>query len=178
MVLQRVQEQGFSAYLYKSEGHKSNPTAGRPPNSGGTSDRTHLGMCHALRSARLLMFMLVGETDGCRVLFLPLGGTEREPPKWGGLALQENMGPDTTGKMGLTLRLGRAVGAEIMRRTGLSKPPVWRWQERYVAARVKGCWLSNDPRDPGPHASGDVVHGVRLLWLRSRRQGGTEAEIC
>src|SRR5919106_2257367 len=28
--------------------------------------------------------------------------------------------------------------AEIMRRTGLSKPSVWRWQERYIEAGVEG----------------------------------------
>ena len=28
--------------------------------------------------------------------------------------------------------------AEIMRRTGLSKPSVWRWQERYLEAGVEG----------------------------------------
>ena len=32
----------------------------------------------------------------------------------------------------------RVGTAEIMRRTGLSKPSVWRWQERYVAAGVEG----------------------------------------
>ena len=32
-------------------------------------------------------------------------------------------------------RLGTAA---IMRRTGLSKPSVWRWQERYVEAGVEG----------------------------------------
>src|SRR5688500_5586582 len=30
--------------------------------------------------------------------------------------------------------------AEIMRRTGLSKPSVWRGQERYLAADVDGLW--------------------------------------
>jgi transposase len=32
----------------------------------------------------------------------------------------------------------RVGTAEIMRRTGLSKPSVWRWQERYVEAGVEG----------------------------------------
>jgi transposase len=36
------------------------------------------------------------------------------------------------------LTAGRVGTAEIMRRTGLSKPSVWRWQERYVEAGVEG----------------------------------------
>jgi transposase len=36
------------------------------------------------------------------------------------------------------LTADRVGTAEIMRRTGLSKPSVWRWQERYVEAGVEG----------------------------------------
>jgi transposase len=36
------------------------------------------------------------------------------------------------------LSADRIGTAEIMRRTGLSKPSVWRWQERYVEAGVDG----------------------------------------
>ena len=36
------------------------------------------------------------------------------------------------------LSADRVGTAEIMRRTGLSKPSVWRWQERYVEAGVAG----------------------------------------
>ena len=36
------------------------------------------------------------------------------------------------------LSADRLGTAEIMRRTGLSKPSVWRWQERYLAAGVDG----------------------------------------
>ena len=39
----------------------------------------------------------------------------------------------------VVLLTGKRFGtAEIMRRTGLSKPSVWRWQERYVEAGVDG----------------------------------------
>jgi hypothetical protein len=38
--------------------------------------------------------------------------------------------------------------AEIMRRTGLCKPSVWRWQERYLEAWVGG--LLRDPGTPSP----------------------------
>jgi transposase len=36
------------------------------------------------------------------------------------------------------LSADRLGTAEIMRRTGLSKPSVWRWQERYIEAGVEG----------------------------------------
>ena len=36
------------------------------------------------------------------------------------------------------LSADRVGTAEIMRRTGLSKPSVWRWQERYIEAGVDG----------------------------------------
>jgi transposase len=36
------------------------------------------------------------------------------------------------------LSADRLGTAEIMRRTGLSKPSVWRWQERYLEAGVDG----------------------------------------
>ena len=38
----------------------------------------------------------------------------------------------------VVLTADRVGTAEIMRRTGLSKPSVWRWQERYVEAGVDG----------------------------------------
>jgi transposase len=39
----------------------------------------------------------------------------------------------------VVLLTGDRVGtAEIMRRTGLGKPSVWRWQERYVEEGVDG----------------------------------------
>ena len=37
---------------------------------------------------------------------------------------------------------------EIMRRTGKSKPCVWRWQERYIAEGVEGL-LRDKTRPPG-----------------------------
>src|SRR5918995_6319588 len=36
------------------------------------------------------------------------------------------------------LTADRVGTAEIIRRTGLSKPSVWRWQERYLEAGVEG----------------------------------------
>jgi transposase len=39
----------------------------------------------------------------------------------------------------VVLLTGDRLGtAEMMRRTGLSKPSVWRWQERYIEAEVDG----------------------------------------
>ena len=37
---------------------------------------------------------------------------------------------------------------EVMRRTGLSKPSVWRWQHRFMAAGVEGL-LRDKTRKPG-----------------------------
>src|ERR1700674_6015861 len=37
---------------------------------------------------------------------------------------------------------------EIMRRTGKSKPCVWRWQERYIEAGVEGL-MRDKTRPPG-----------------------------
>ncbi len=38
--------------------------------------------------------------------------------------------------------------SEIMRRSGLSKPVVWRWQERFMQEGVKGL-LRDKTRKPG-----------------------------
>lgn len=59
-------------------------------------------------------------------------------------------------------RLGTA---EIMRRTGLSKPSVWRWQERYVEAGVDG--LLRDKTRPSriPKLSTEKVAEVLRLTL-------------
>jgi hypothetical protein len=50
---------------------------------------------------------------------------------------------------------------EIMRRTGMSKPTVWRWQERYLDEGVAGCVFRGHPasdsesiRPPIPILSG------------------------
>ena len=56
----------------------------------------------------------------------------------------------------------RVGTAEIMRRTGLSKPSVWRWQERYLEAGVDG--LLRDKTRPSrvpPLASDTVVEVIR-----------------
>ena len=54
---------------------------------------------------------------------------------------------------------------EIMRRVGKSKPTVWRWQQRYLAAGVDG--LSRDrPRGPGkPALGGEVISLVLTKTL-------------
>ena len=56
----------------------------------------------------------------------------------------------------------RVGTAEIMRRTGLSKPSVWRWQERYVEAGVEG--LLRDKTRPArmpPLAQAKVAEVIR-----------------
>src|SRR5262245_59013568 len=52
--------------------------------------------------------------------------------------------------------------AEIVRRTGLSKPSVWRWQERYLKAGVDG--LLRDKTRPSrvpPLDQGKVAEMIR-----------------
>ena len=49
---------------------------------------------------------------------------------------------------------------EIMRQTGLSKPSVWRWQDRYIEAGVDG--LLRDKTRPSR---------IPLLGLRKLRSG-------
>src|ERR687893_337935 len=58
------------------------------------------------------------------------------------------------------LSADRLGTAEIMRRTGLSKPSVWRWQERYIEAGVDG--LVRDRTRPSriPALSPDKVAEV------------------
>ena len=64
----------------------------------------------------------------------------------------------------VVLMTGERLGtAEIMRRTGLSKPSVWRWQERYVEAGVDG--LLRDKTRPSripKLADAKVAEVVRL----------------
>jgi transposase len=63
----------------------------------------------------------------------------------------------------VVLLTGDRVGtAEIMRQTGLSKPSVWRWQERYMEAGVDGL-LRDKTRPPGiaPLAEGTVAEVIR-----------------
>jgi len=56
------------------------------------------------------------------------------------------------------LTADRVGTAEIMRRTGLSKPSVWRWQDRYLEAGVDGLLRRQDAA---------VAHSVAR-----REQGG------
>ena len=60
------------------------------------------------------------------------------------------------------LSADRVGTAEIMRRTGLSKPSVWRWQERYIEAGVDG--LLRDRTRPSrvpPLAEAKVAEVIR-----------------
>ena len=60
------------------------------------------------------------------------------------------------------LSADRVGTAEIMRRTGLSKPSVWRWQERYIEAGVDG--LLRDRTRPSrvpPLDQGKVAEVIR-----------------
>jgi transposase len=60
------------------------------------------------------------------------------------------------------LSADRLGTAEIMRRTGLSKPSVWRWQERYLEAGVDG--LLRDRTRPSrvpPLDQGKVAEVIR-----------------
>jgi transposase len=61
---------------------------------------------------------------------------------------------------------GDRIGtAEIMRRTGLGKPSVWRWQERYIEAGVDG--LLRDKTRPSriPRMAEDRIADVIRLTL-------------
>ena len=64
----------------------------------------------------------------------------------------------------VVLLTGDRLGtAEIMRQTGLSKPTVWRWQQRYLEAGVDGL-LHDRTRPPGiPRTSAGKVAQV-LEW--------------
>jgi len=64
------------------------------------------------------------------------------------------------------LLTGERLGtAEIMRRTGLSKPSVWRWQQRYIEAGVDG--LLRDKTRPSriPRLSAAKVAEVVRLTM-------------
>jgi len=65
--------------------------------------------------------------------------------------------------------------AEIMRRAGVSKPCVWRWQERFMREGVAGL-LSEKTRKPGlpplPPALVERVVGLTLTGRFSRRRTG------
>jgi transposase len=75
----------------------------------------------------------------------------------------------------VVLLTGDRVGtAEIMRRTGLGKPSVWRWQERYVEEGVDG--LLRDKTRPAripPLASEKVADVIRRTLEDTPADGGT-----
>jgi transposase len=66
-------------------------------------------------------------------------------------------------------RLGTAA---IMRRTGLGKPSVWRWQERYIEAGVDG--LLRDKTRPSriPPLDGAKAAGIIRRTLEEKPPGG------
>jgi hypothetical protein len=68
----------------------------------------------------------------------------------------------------VVLLTGDRLGtAEIMRRTGLSKPSVWRWQQRYIEAGVDG--LLRDKTRPSriPRLADEKVAEVVRLTMES-----------
>ena len=69
------------------------------------------------------------------------------------------------------LSADRLGTAEIMRRTGLSKPSVWRWQERYIEAGVEG--LLRDKTRPSriPALAGTKVAEVTRRTLEALPPG-------
>ena len=76
----------------------------------------------------------------------------------------------------IILATGEGCGtAEIMRRAGVSKPSVWRWQRRFMDAGVE-CLLREKTRKPGlpplpPSVSiGGRPHPGRSAW-RGRALG-------
>ena len=69
-------------------------------------------------------------------------------------------------RAGIVLATAEGVGTvEIMRRTGKSKPCVWRWQERFMAEGVDG--LLRDKTRPSriPPLGADVAERVVALTL-------------
>ena len=76
-------------------------------------------------------------------------------------------------RAGIILATADGAGTvEIMRRTGKSKPCVWRWQERFMAEGVDG--LLRDKTRPSripPLEPGVVLRIVDLTLTRSARRG-------
>ena len=68
----------------------------------------------------------------------------------------------------IILATGEGCGtAEVMRRAGVSKPCVWRWQERFMSEGVDG--LLHDTTRPSripplPQAVGLSVSSVQRIW--------------
>jgi len=74
----------------------------------------------------------------------------------------------------IVLATAEGVGTmEIMRRTGISKPTVWRWQERYMEAGVEG--LLRDKTRPGRKKplSAEVKLAVLTKTAQERPPGAT-----
>src|SRR5208282_4155946 len=69
--------------------------------------------------------------------------------------------------------------AEIMRRAGVSKPCVWRWQERFMREGVAGL-LHDKTRKPGlPPLPSAVIDRVVELTLADRPgDGGGERHLA
>jgi len=69
------------------------------------------------------------------------------------------------------LTADRVGTAEIMRRTGLSKPSVWRWQDRYLEAGVAGLLRDKTRPSRVPPLSPDKVAGVIRRTLNAPPPG-------
>ena len=66
-----------------------------------------------------------------------------------GLVADRNTPQKHAARAHIVLLTGEGVGTmELMRRTGQSKPTVWRWQARYAEAGVDGL-LRDKTRPPG-----------------------------
>jgi transposase len=80
----------------------------------------------------------------------------------------------------VVLMTGDRVGTnEIMRRTGLGKVSVWRWQERYIAAGVDG--LLRDQTRPSrlpKLAEAKVAEVIRPSSRRSRTLRASTSTPC
>jgi transposase len=66
----------------------------------------------------------------------------------------------------VVLLTGERLGtAEIMRRTGLSKPSVWRWQQRYIEAGVDGLLRDKSRPSRIPKLADEKVAEVVRLTM-------------
>lgn len=154
----------------------------RPPNSGGTSDRTHLGMCHALGTARFLIFMLVGETDrnsgapstiardGAPAFLSETGagchyrkdGAHRAP--WGS-GWGEDISPGAPRSRPACWSRARATFTAAVMSTQQPAPPPW--LRRYLARRGSSAPSSRGRAVVEIHDFAKRVSYIKLLlgWL-------------
>lgn len=67
-------------------------------------------------------------------------------------------------------------GVEIMRRSGLSKPVVWRWQERFMHGGIDGLLRDKTRKPGGPPLSAETVQRVQAI--SSSRSSCARFHIC